>query len=98
MRPCIKRFVFLVLLSLFPLAVCAQSGTPQKQAPEITSPEKQLPLNMDRDPVVSPDAADNEPVSPEHPGNSSRGQTLERGAGGRYTLTRNVDEVVLNVS
>ena len=99
MRPCIKRFVSLALLSLaFPLAVCAQSGMPQKQAPEITTPEKQLPLSMDRDPVVSPDAADNEPVSAEHPGNSSRGQTLERGAGGRYTLTRNVDEVVLNVS
>jgi len=99
MRPCISRLLLPVLLSLaLPLAVCAQGAPPQKQAPEITTPEKQLPLNMDRDPVVSPDAADNEPVSAEHPGNSSRGQTLERGAGGRYTLTRNVDEVVLNVS
>ena len=102
MRPCISRYSRLipaVLLSLvFPLAVCAQSGKQHQQAPEIATPEKQLPLNMDRDPVVSPDAADNEPVSPDHPGSSSRGQALERGEGGRYTLTRNVDEVVLNVS
>jgi VWFA-related protein len=83
---------------LLPLAVFAQNSAPPKQAPEITTPEKQLPLNMDRDPVVSPDAVDNEPVSPGHPGPASRGTALERGANGRYTLTQNVDEVVLNVS
>ena len=53
---------------------------------------------MDRDPVVSPDAADNEPVSPEHPGSATRGTELERGPRGGFTLRRNVDEVVLNVT
>jgi Ca-activated chloride channel homolog len=53
---------------------------------------------VDRDPVVSPDAVDNEPVSPEHPGSPNRGQELERGPHGGFTLKRNVDEVVLNVT
>ena len=100
MRLCTSRFVFPVLMVLLvPLAVHAQSGTAgaqQQAAP--TTPEKQPPLNMDRDPVISPDAEDNVPVSPEHPGPASRGIALQRGASGRYTLTRNVDEVVLNVS
>lgn len=99
MRPCTSRLILTVFMALiFPAVICAQSGTPQKQAAEISTPEKQLPLNVDRDPVVSPDAADNEPVSPKNPGPSSRGTELERGSSGRYTLTRNVDEVVLNVS
>jgi len=70
----------------------AQTAPPQK-------PETQPPLNVDRDPVRSPDAEDNEPVSPEHPGSANRGaQQLERGAHGGFTLKRNVDEVVLNVT
>lgn len=60
-------------------------------------PEQQPLLNADRDPVRSPDAADNAPITPGRAGTSSQG-ALERGPGGRYTLTRNVDEVVLNVS
>jgi Ca-activated chloride channel homolog len=62
-------------------------------------PETQPPLNVDRDPIQSPDAEDNEPVSPGHPGPQVRGaQTLEKGAHGGFTLKRNVDEVVLNVT
>jgi len=53
---------------------------------------------MDRDPVVSPDAEDNEPVSPGHLGPPTRGAQLERGPHGGYTLKRNVDEVVLNIT
>jgi VWFA-related protein len=85
-----------------PFAVYAQNNNSgaagQGQKTSAQKPEQQPPLNVDRDPVVSPDADDNEPVSPSHPGSSSRGIALERGANGRYTLTRNVDEVVLNVS
>ena len=71
----------------------------QSQQPPAQKPESQPPLNVDRDPVLSPDAEDNEPVSPEHPGAAVRGaQTLEKGAHGGFTLKRNVDEVVLNVT
>jgi Ca-activated chloride channel family protein len=71
----------------------------QTQTTPAQKPESQPPLNVDRDPVLSPDAEDNEPVSPDHPGSPNRGaQTLERGAHGGFTLKRNVDEVVLNVT
>ena len=106
MRLCSSRFALSVFFALtFPLCVCAQNaggGTsanqPQQQAPAAQKPEQQPALDVDRDPVVSPDTEDNEPVSPGHPGPSSRGIALERGANGRYTLTRTVDEVVLNIS
>jgi Ca-activated chloride channel family protein len=76
----------------------ASSPAGQTQTAPAQKPETQPPLNVDRDPVVSPDAVDNEPVSPEHPGSANRGQELERGPHGGFTLRRNVDEVVLNVT
>jgi Ca-activated chloride channel homolog len=76
-----------------PVPASGQSQTPGQK------PETQPPLNVDRDPVLSPDAEDNEPVSPEHPGAAVRGaQTLEKGQHGGFTLKRNVDEVVLNIT
>ena len=106
MRLCSNRCALIVFLVLaLPPSVFAQNGgsgasldQPQQQAPAAQKPEQQPALNVDRDPVVSPDPEDNEPVSPGHPGSTSRGIALERGAEGRYTLTRNVDEVVLNIS
>ena len=74
------------------------SAAGQAQTAPSQKPETQPPLNVDRDPVVSPDAADNEPVSAEHPGSATRGTELEKGAHGGFTLRRNVDEVVLNVT
>ena len=83
-----------------PAAPASPAG--QAQTAPVQKPEAQPPLNVDRDPVVSPDAADNEPVSPENPGSANRGtnrpQELERGPHGGFTLKRNVDEVVLNVT
>jgi Ca-activated chloride channel homolog len=105
MRLCSSRSAFSILFALaVPLFVWAQNGgqaasaSQPQQTPAAQTPEQQPSLDVDRDPVVSPDAEDNEPVSPDHPGPTSRGVALERGASGRYTLTRNVDEVVLNVS
>lgn len=99
MRPCSNRtaLVFALLLSMAPLLVYSQSGTgapPPNASPESspTLPEKQPPLNVDRDPILSPDPADNLPVSAAHPNN---GESLHRDHG-VYTLRRNVDEVVLN--
>jgi Ca-activated chloride channel family protein len=81
------------------LAGEAPAPSSQVQTAPTQKPETQPPLNVDRDPVLSPDAEDNEPVSPEHPGSPNRGaQTLERGPHGGFTLRRNVDEVVLNVT
>jgi Ca-activated chloride channel homolog len=73
----------------------APAPAPAAQQQTQTSPqlpETQPPLDVDRDPVLSPDAADNEPVSPGHP---NGGQTAER-EHGVLTFRRNVDEVVLN--
>jgi len=101
MRLCSNRFVRVFLLAIaVPLSVCAQSGAPaaSQQAPAALKPEQQPALDVDRDPVLSPDPEDNVPVSPGHPGPASRGVALERGPNGRYTLMQNVNEVVLNVS
>jgi Ca-activated chloride channel family protein len=101
MRLCSNRYAVSILFALtIPLSVFAQSagGTAssnrsQQQSPVAQKPEQQPALDVDRDPVISPDARDNQPESAE-----SRETTLERGANGRYTLLRRVDEVVLNVS
>jgi Ca-activated chloride channel family protein len=61
------------------------------QAPAAPAqPEKQQPLNVDRDPVAAP----------EEPAGASPPQTVGTIGrdNGRYTLQRNVDEVVLNAT
>lgn len=94
MRRCSNSLVLAsLLLAFFPGALHAQSAPAQPApAPNLspTKPEAQLPLDVDRDPIVSPDAADNQAVSPTHPD-----QAVHRD-NGIYTLRRNVDEVVLN--
>ncbi len=54
-------------------------------------------LTVDRDPIRSPDAADNQPVSPAAPGAASAAPDVEKQQG-RYTLRRDVEEVVLNAT
>ena len=72
------------------------------QAPAIapatdpTRPEVQQPLDLDRDPVLSPDPADNVAVSAAHPGTAPARDVERRGSG--YTLRRDVEEVVLNAT
>ncbi len=75
-----------------------QSAPAQAPATPAVIPSPQLPetqpsLDVDRDPIVSPDAADNAPVSASHP--STANQEVKRDHG-IYTLRRDVDEVVLN--
>jgi VWFA-related protein len=55
-------------------------------------PESQPSLDVDHDPIVSPDAADNAAVSPSHP--NAPNQEIKRDHG-IYTINRDVDEVVL---
>jgi Ca-activated chloride channel family protein len=98
MRLCSSRNFF---IALFLMAGCAGLRAQTAPAPSQTqtatpaspqSAETQPPLDVDRDPIVSPDPADNQPVSAGHP---NGGETAER-EHGVYTLRRNVDEVVLN--
>ena len=101
LRSCVLRSVApAVFLSL---CLCAQSSRAQAQQPasppkpaaastpsvDYTRHEIQPSLDIDHDPVPSPDAADNEPATP--------GKALAKeGAANVYTLHENVDEVLLN--
>ena len=87
MRPC-SKWLFALTICLFfssPGPVLAQTaGTAAQSSPP--QPEKQQPLNVDRDPVRSPDAETATPAAAIGRDN------------GRYTLQRNVDEGVLNAT
>lgn len=61
-----------------------------------TEPEAQPSLKVDRDPVLSPDMEDNQPVSPAMPLSAARANQIQRLRGGMFTMRQNVDEVVLN--
>src|ERR1700733_10468823 len=89
MHPC-SRWLSLLpifLLCSLPVAAMAQAGG----APSATQPEKQLPLNVDRDPVASPDGENTAPNQPQTAASIGRDN-------GKYTLQRNVDEGVLNAT
>jgi Ca-activated chloride channel homolog len=111
MRPCGNlRLLLCSLIAAAPLTLLAQvpASTPAPASapqtapaapaqgapaavPSPRTPESQPPLDVDHDPIVSPDAADNAAVSPAHP---NTGQEIKRDHG-VYTLTRDVDEVIL---
>jgi Ca-activated chloride channel homolog len=99
MRLCSSgKLLPVLVLILGPVALRAQAApAPVQAAPQAAQtspqqPETQPSLDVDHDPIVSPDAADNQPVSPGHP---NGGETAER-EHGVFTLRRNVDEVVLS--
>jgi len=99
MRLCSKPLRSLLVAILFAVGLIhgESVATAQSQSPP-PAPEPQKPLAVDRDPVTSPDAADNQPgTEPPHgvaPANSPTGP-LSKGEHG-YTLRRDVEEVVLN--
>jgi Ca-activated chloride channel homolog len=91
MRPCSKWLFFLPIFLLCSLpgpAVTQVAGSPS--APPV-QPEKQPPLNVDRDPVRSPDGENGAPKE-------NQSATAIARDNGKYTLQRNVDEVVLNAT
>ena len=57
-----------------------------------THPETQPSLNVDRDPVLSPDPADNAPASSD----TGQANEIQKGKDGIYTLQEDVNEVLLN--
>jgi Ca-activated chloride channel homolog len=95
MHPCSKCFCFLALFLFcsLPGPIAAQvTPAPSGQAASSPAPpEKQLPLNVDRDPVAAPEGPAS--AAPAQNPSSSIGRD-----NGRYTLQRNVDEVVLNAT
>ena len=72
----------------------AQLQTQVLQNP--TEPETQPSLKVDRDPVLSPDIEDDQPVSPTMPLSQNRANQIQKLRGGMFTMRQNVDEVVLN--
>jgi Ca-activated chloride channel family protein len=104
MLPCNNRALLLaIFLTAGPLTLRAQApASPAGPAPAAAVPtevrpgvaETQPPLDVDRDPIVSPDAADDMAVSPSHP--NSAAQAIQKNSQGVYTLRRDVDEVILN--
>ncbi|HVJ08059.1 MAG TPA: VWA domain-containing protein [Acidisarcina sp.] len=73
------------------VAQMAAPTTAQKPAAEV-----QPPLDVDRDPVRSPDAAGTSPVTP--PDSNAGSGDITRSSSGGFTLRRDVDEVILNVT
>lgn len=81
-------------------------GQAASTAQKPSAAEQQQPLDVDRDPVVSPDADDNLGVSPRTPPPASSSGTprtgkpseIVRGPNGTFTIRQNVDEVVLNAT
>ena len=61
--------------------------------PNYTRREIQPDLNVDRDPVPSPDVESNAPVVTAKPGSP-----IAKSGNNLYTLQENVNEVVLNLS
>jgi VWFA-related protein len=98
MRLCNKRHIFFFLfLAASSFALWAQAPAPSQSTQPSSKPEQQPSLTVDRDPIVSPDAADNQPVSPSNPNAVKPGTSLEHEKSG-FTFRRDVDEVVLNAT
>ncbi len=97
MRPCSKPFRLTTIAAV--LALCV--GVAPPSIAQSKAPDPQKPLTVDRDPVVSPDPADNVPGPEIQPPSVSSGSgesdKLTKGDHG-YTLRRDVEEVVLNIT
>lgn len=72
-----------------------QSGAPVA-LPDPTRPEIQPSLDVDRDPVLSPDPEDNASVNPPVPSTTDQAGGLQKRQDGVFTLHEDVDEVLLN--
>jgi Ca-activated chloride channel family protein len=89
-RPYLRSTITFLFLLVFGGALLAQ----QPAVPPLPA-EQQPPLNVDRDPVPSPGPAGAGPgaaANPTQPGQVAKGKN------GGYTLSRDVDEVVLNAT
>jgi Ca-activated chloride channel homolog len=91
MRPLNSRYLRTILT--FFLLLSSGGVLLAQQAPAPLPPEQQPALNVDRDPVPSPGPMPGAAApQPQQPGQIAKSKN------GGYTLTRNVDEVVLNAT
>jgi VWFA-related protein len=99
MRPCSNPLRLNTIVAA--LALCVGLGGGSTSIAQSKAPDPQRPLTVDRDPVVSPDPADNLPGPLVQPPSVSSGSgesnTLSKGDHG-YTLRKDVEEVVLNAT
>lgn len=73
----------------------SQPQKPQSPAWNPTMPEVQPPLNVDRDPIPSPDV-EAPPSSANEPAPALPGTGVQKGKNGMYVYETNVDEVLLD--
>lgn len=64
--------------------------------PDPTRPEVQQPLDVDHDPIPSPDPEDNAPVGTALPLAQGQSGEIKKRQDGIYTMHQDVDEVLLN--
>ncbi len=86
--------------SVFLFFLVVPVGLHAQAAATVYPAEQQPSLEMEHDPVVSPDAADNAGVKPGtlNEAAAAKGSEDVGKTGGRYTLRRDVQEVVLNAT
>ncbi len=99
---CVRTRLFRLILPAALVVPCCAPWLSFAQAPaspptnvaeyDPTKPEIQPNLAVDRDPILSPDPADNAPVSAQSPS----GTEIQKAQNGVYTLQENVNEVLLN--
>jgi Ca-activated chloride channel family protein len=85
------------ILTVFLLLASGKALNGQQAPAPLTPAEQQPSLTVDRDPVPSPEPAGAAAAAPTAPATQQPGGELTRSRGG-YTLTRNVDEVILNAT
>ena len=87
-------------LSLHSQSKPASSTQPQPTMPANlpgpTHPEAQQRLDVDHDPILSPDPKDNAPVSATLPLSGGYSGAIQKSQDGTYTVSQDVDEVLLN--
>jgi len=95
MRPCSKPFRLIAIAAVLALSAGLGAFAQSK------APDPQKPLTVDRDPILSPDPADNLPgpeiQAPSASVGAASADSLSKGDHG-YTLRRDVEEVVLNAT
>ncbi len=78
-----------------PSSAPTQSKTPVVTY-DPTQPEVQPRLDVDRDPVLSPDPVESAPTATESSAGTGKPGEFQKGKGGIFTLHEDVNEVVLN--
>jgi VWFA-related protein len=74
----------------------AQTAQSQAATSDPTRPEIQPRLDVDHDPIPSPDAEDNAPVNANAPLAPAKPGEIQKRQDGIYTMHQDVDEVLLN--